>query len=311
MKKEILVTCYVNPDLDGFACTFAYTYFLNQTGVKATPSISGKHHNEADYILSEYKLNFDTKERNPEEYENIILVDSSDLDGIDARIDPNKVIEIVDHRKINMAERFPNAKTQIEIVGAAATLIAEKFLDNNIRLPKNIATLVYGAILSNTLNFQAKVTTDRDKKIASLLKKENNFPDNFAHKMFLSKSNFSGDKLKQSLRNDFANFKSHNFGGKKIGIAQIETIDGLNIVQDRKAEIISEIKSIMADENLDIVFLTVIDLEANQNIFVSPNKEIEKFIEKVLKVKFVDNIAVRQGLIMRKEIVPLLKEEFI
>lgn len=308
MNKEILVTGYVNPDLDGFACILAYADFLNKTGQKAVPSVSGQQHEEASYAIKEYGLRFNVKEYNPEYFERIVLTDSSDLDGIDKRIDPGKVIEIIDHRKINMADSFPNAKIQIELVGAAATLIGEKFREQNIDLSKDHATLLYGAVISNTLNFKAEVTTDRDRAMAMYLKEKFNLPDDFAHKMFLSKSDLTGDKLIKTIRGDFANFKSHNFNGKKIGIAQIEMIEGRKLVKDRKDEIVSEINAIMEELDMDIVFLTIIDLEANQNILVAPNIEIEAILSKVLKVKFQNQIAIRQGLIMRKEIVPLIKD---
>jgi manganese-dependent inorganic pyrophosphatase len=309
MKKEILVTGYVNPDLDGVSCIFAYADFLNKTGQKAIPFIFGKHHEEADHVIREYDLKLDTHKIRPEDFEKIVLVDSSDTDGIDKRIEPKKVIEIIDHRKINMAESFPNAKVQIEFVGAAATLIGEKFRKQNIEPSKDIATLLYGAVISNTLNFQAKVTTNRDQKIAGYLKEKYNFSDDFAHKMFLSKSDLSGEKLINSIRGDFANFTSHNFRGKKLGIAQLEMIDGQKLAENRKDEIITEIKKIMKKFNLDIVFLTIIDLEANQNILIAPTKAIEKLLSDVLGVSFQNQIAIRPGLIMRKEIVPLIKEK--
>lgn len=306
--NNILVTGYVNPDLDGFACILAYTDFLNKTGQKAIPSVSGKQHEEANHVIKEYNLKLDIKEYNPKNFEKIILTDSSDLDGIDKRIDPEKVIEIIDHRKINYADSFSNAKIQIELIGAAATLIGEKFREQNIDLSKDHATLLYGAIISNTLNFKAKVTTDRDRAMAIYLKEKFDFPDDFARKMFLSKSDLSGEKLTQTIRGDFAGFRGHNFNGKKIGIAQIEMIEGRKLVEDRKDEIVSEIKAIMEELDMDIVFLTIIDLEANQNILVAPNREIEDILNKVLKVKFQNQIAIRPGLIMRKEIVPLIKD---
>ncbi|AKM82187.1 TPA: hypothetical protein DD449_03715 [Candidatus Berkelbacteria bacterium] len=311
MENKILVTGYINPDLDGFACIFAYSYYFNQLGMKAVPSVSGRHHDEADHVLMEYGLNFNIKEENPEYFDEIILVDSSDLDGIDKRINPEKVTEIVDHRKINMSEKFPNAKVQIELVGAAATLVAEKFKEKGLSMPKEIATLVYGAIISNTLNFQAKVTTERDREIAAWLNEENNFPADFARKMFLSKSDLSGDRLIKMLRSDFAGFAGHNFGSHKLGTAQIEMIGGEEMALARKDEIVSELGKIMSEQGLDVVFLTIIDLEADQNIIVAPTEEVEKILSKVLDIHFTNHVATRSGFMMRKEMVPLLKEELI
>lgn len=311
MKKEILVTGYVGPDLDGVASTFAYSNYLNKIGEKAIPCIFSKHHEEVDYLINKYNLNLNIQEYDPTLFSKIILVDASEIDTIDKRIDPNKVVEIIDHRKINMVEKFPNAKIQIEMVGAAATLITEKFIKNNISFSEDLAILLYGAIVSNTLNFKAKVTTDRDIKAVEYLKNNFHFPEDFAHEMFMAKSDYSGEKLRQALKGNFANFKSHNFAGKKMGIIQIEMIDGKKMAIERKDEIIKEIQDMMKELDLDICFLTIIDLEANQNIFVAPNKQIEDLLSKVLNVEFKDYLAIRPGFIMRKEIVPLVKEELI
>jgi len=308
MRDEILVTGYIDPDLDSLACTFAYTYFLNKTGERALSSISGIHHEEAEHVLKEYNVGLEVKTYNPEDFEKIILVDASDQEAIDNRIDPNKVIEIIDHRRVNMADCFPNAKVQIEKVGAAATLIAEKFVDKNVDFTKEFATLIYGAIISNTLNFKANVTTDRDRKIAKILKDEFGFSDDFAHKMFLAKSDFSGDKAVKAVRGDFANFGGFDFG-VKVGIGQIEMIGGEKLAMEKKDEIVQELNSITKEKGLDIAFLSIVDLEANQNVFVVPTQEAADLLERIFKIKTENHIAIRPGLIMRKEIVPLIKEQ--
>jgi len=309
MREEILVTGYIDPDLDSLACTFAYTYFLNKKGERAVSSISGKHHEEAEHVLREYNINFEVKTFNPEDFEKIVLVDASDLEAIDVRIDPNKVIEIIDHRRVNMSDRFPNAKVQIEKVGAAATLIAERLIEDKVDFTKDLAALVYGAIVSNTLNFKANVTTDRDVEIAKLLKERFEFSDDFAHKMFLAKSDFSGDKAVKAVRGDFANFGGFDFGAK-VGIGQIEMIGGEKLAMEKKEEIARELNLIAKEKGLDIAFLSIVDLEANQNVFVAPTKEAEDLLHRIFKIKTEKYIAIRPGLIMRKEIVPLIKEEF-
>lgn len=308
MRDEILVTGYIDPDLDSLACTFAYTYFLNKTGKSAVPSISGKHHGEAEHILKEYGINFEIKTYNPEDFQNIVLVDASDTEAIDKRIKPEQVVEIIDHRRVNMADKFPRAEVQIERVGAAATLVAERFLKGKVDFTKDLATLIYGAIISNTLNFRANVTTDRDLRIAKILKDEFAFPDDFAHKMFLSKSNFSGDGVVRAVRGDFANFGGYDFGALKIGIAQIEMIGGKKLAELNRKTISEELKKIADRKNLDITFLSIVDLEANQNVFIVPTKKAEDLLEKIFNIKTHNHVATRPGFIMRKEIVPLIKE---
>jgi hypothetical protein len=49
-------------------------------------------------------------------------VGASDLRWLSEKIQLEKVVEIIDHRKIHEADKFLNAKAKIELVGSAATL---------------------------------------------------------------------------------------------------------------------------------------------------------------------------------------------
>ena len=54
----------------------------------------------------------------------------------------------------------------IEFIGAAATLVFEEYEKNNMlnNMIVDVAKLLMSAILDNTLNFTAKVTSNRDKR---------------------------------------------------------------------------------------------------------------------------------------------------
>lgn len=304
--KQILITCYVNPDLDGVAGAFAYCEFLQKTGKDVVVGIIGEPHDEVKYILNRYSISYPQSISNDEDFDEVILVDASDLNGLEGNIVSEKVIEIIDHRKINEANKFPNAKVQIELVGSAATLIAEKFIENNISISKESAILLCGAIISNTLNFKGSVTTERDKKAAEYLNKVALLPDNFWKELFMAKSDLSGNKLKERIEGDFAWF---TFADKKVSIAQIEIIGVDKLIKDRGEEIINILEKIKLDMNLDYIFLNTIELELGYNYFISSDLKTRKLLETVLDVKFDKFIAKRPNLIMRKQIVPLLKEE--
>ena len=55
-----------------------------------------------------------------------------------------------------------------------------------------------------------------------------------------------------------------------------------------------------------MAFLTSCDLEKDFNLFVTSDKEMQELLEKIFKVDFKDNVARRDGLILRKEIIPLV-----
>jgi manganese-dependent inorganic pyrophosphatase len=304
--KQILVTCYVNPDLDGVAGALAYCEFLQKTGRDAVVGIIGEPHDEAKYILDRYNFLYPQSITNADNFDEVILVDASDLNGLEGHIAPEKVIEIIDHRKINEANKFPNAKVQIELVGSASTLVAEKFIENSISISKESATLLCGAIISNTLNFKGGVTTDRDKKAVEYLNKTALLSDSFWRELFEAKSNLAGGKLKGRIEGDFAWF---TLGGKKIGIAQIEIIGVEKLIKERGEEIINVLEKIKSDMNLDYIFQNTIELELGSNYFISSDILTQNLLEKILNIKFNKFVAERPNLIMRKQIVPLLKEE--
>ena len=304
--KPILITGYVNPDLDAVAGTIAYCEFLQKTGGNTIVGLIGEPHEEAKYILDRFNFKYPQSIPNADNFNEVILVDASDLIGIEGKIAPEKVIEIIDHRKINEADKFPNAKVQIELVGSASTLIAEKFIQNNIDISQESATLLCGAIISNTLNFKGGITTKRDREAFEFLNKIAQLPDDFWKELFEAKSDLSGDKLKERIEGDIAWFV---MGNKKVSIAQIEMIGAKNLIEKRIKEIIDILENTKKEMNLDFIFLNTIELEGCKNFFVANDDDIKSILEKILNIRFNGFVAERPDLIMRKQIVPLLKEE--
>ena len=304
--RPILVTCYVNPDLDGLAGAVAYAEFLNSQGRQAQARILGTPHDEANYVLDRFKLAKVREVANADDFDEVILVDASDLNGLEGRIDPNKVIEIIDHRQINEAEKFPKAKVQIELVGAAATLVAERFMRSNIPISEGSAILIYSAIISNTLNFKGTVTTERDKMAARWLEQFVQTPRDYWRELFMAKSDLSGEKLAQRIKGDFAWFIVNN---KRVGIAQLEIIGAEGLIKERGAEINLVLNELKVELNLDYIFQNTIDLEELRNYIITDNAPTKIFLERVLGIEFEEGIAIKQPLIMRKQIIPLIKSE--
>ncbi|MFA6424035.1 MAG: DHHA2 domain-containing protein [Candidatus Magasanikbacteria bacterium] len=304
--KPILVTCYVDPDLDGTAGVVAYSEYLNKTGVGALAGVIGIPHDEAKYVLDRFNIKYPNSIFGGDDFDKIILVDCSDLNGLNGKVEPEKVVEIIDHRKIHEAHKFPNAKAQIELVGAAATLVAEKFMQDNVEISKESAILLLSAIISSTSNFKGSVSTDRDQKAAVWLNKIADLDPGYWRDLFLAKSDLDGKKLFERIEGDLAWF---DIGDKKIGIAQIEMIGAQDLIDKRVVEIVNILQYIKNNKKFDYIFLNAVELEQVYNIFVTGDIDSKTLLEKVLGIEFVGNAAKRSNLIMRKQLVPLLKEE--
>lgn len=305
--KPILVTGYTNPDLDGLAGFFAYAEFLRKIGKDAVAGLSGAAQSEGEYLLKRFNIPAPIILDGDFAYDQIVLVDASDFKGLNPKIDPQKVIEIIDHRQINEAEKFLSAKIQIEMVGAAATLVAEKFMVNKIEISKESAILLYGAIISNTLNFKGSVTTERDHLAAEWLNEVAQLPEFFWQELFQSKSDLNGEKLKKAIEIDPKYFVMPN--EQKVMIAQIEMIGAGDLIKNRKNEIKEILNQDKLKKDFSYIFLNLIDLVEEKNYFIATDQEIKNILSEVLEIEFVDDVAKRDKLIMRKQIVPLLMKK--
>lgn len=303
----ILVTTYINPDLDGFSAAIAYAEFLNKTGKPAQTGFFGEYQPEVKFTAQKFGIGLPASLDNPEDFDQIILVDVSDLKRLDKRLDPQKVMEIIDHRRNSDLSVFPNAKPHIEDIGASATLVAEKFKAENVAISNELTLLLCSAIASHTLNFSAADVTQRDKDIFAWLKEKCDFPIDFIKEIFLAKSDLTGPKLSAQMDDDL---KVFDCGSKKIGIAQLEIVSGKTFSEQRNDEIIGTLKELKNRHSLDFVFLTVVDLEKPINFFVSGEPLTQDLLQTVFGVEFKNNVAQTQKLVRRKGLALYLKEYF-
>jgi manganese-dependent inorganic pyrophosphatase len=296
---KALITPKMNPDLDGLACAYAYARLLKKQGKAATEGIWGQPHVEAGWVMKKGKAE-DVVFEPPGQFDEFILVDASSLRGMPEVISAEKVIEVIDHRiASDVGKLFPNAKMQIEKVGAAATLIGERYQKAGIKIDKKSAILLYGAIYSNTLNLKAKVTSERDQKMANWLARQAAIPKNLVKEMFAAKTKAIANDIEKAIISDFKEFE---IGKVRVGVPQLEVV-GLNkLVKDNRGKIYKTLKEVKSEHGLDWILLTAVDLEEDFNLFVSQDKEAQEVVKKLLGVKFEKGIAIKEGLMLRKEL---------
>jgi len=166
------------PDLDGVACAVAYAELLRARGFAARHAIFGEPDPEATYGAR--RLGSATAGEPPRPGEKIVIVDASDLRGMPESLDPQAVVEVIDHRLHHRAATlFPDADICIEPVGAAATLVAERFDLYTTTPSDRTAQLLQAAILSNTQLLKGSVTTERDRVAFQALASLCPLPDGF------------------------------------------------------------------------------------------------------------------------------------
>ena len=302
----ILVTSYRDPDLDGTACAFGYAELLNRQGRNAVAAVLGTPHLEARHVGERFAIPLPPN-LDPSPFEEIVLVDTSMLAEQDPRLPTDRVIEIIDHRKLHEGEKFPHALLQIELVGSAATLIVERFQQADIVPNREAACLLFGAIASNTVNFKANVTTDRDRRAAAWLSSLYPMPDDFIPVMFVAKSQLEGKALEETLVGDFS---YREIAGKNIAIGQLEVVGAKQLFETRRDDLLKTLDRLhITYPMVDQQFISAIDVIDGYNLFLAPDQDVREALAAILGVTFDEyHVAYRPGILMRKEIGPLWKE---
>ncbi|MFA5828719.1 MAG: DHHA2 domain-containing protein [Candidatus Shapirobacteria bacterium] len=304
----LFVTSYSDPDLDCIACILGYTEYLSKIGRISTGVYCGELNLEVDFV-KEYTNFFplNKHEGNYIEDDKFILVDSSDPIRIDRRINVEKIVELFDHRLTEQVSKLKNAKVHIDLVGSCSTLIAEEYLKSNLVPSINVATYLYSAIVSNTVNFKNSVTTPRDTEVAKWLKTVAGLNDNFTKDMFIAKSNISPDNLYEVLRQDFA---IRPISDKMVGIAQIEMVDINRMSTDLKQVLLESLVRFYNDNKLDYIFFNGIDIVEGYNIFYTIDDVSNKLFSRVLNIPDLTPGYKTDAIIMRKQIFHMIEEYF-
>lgn len=234
----------------------------------------------------------------------VILVDHNGLnqsvDGIEEAI----IDEIIDHHNlVNSGTAMPINFRSMP-VGSTCTIIYHMYLENNIRIPKDMAGLMLSAILSDTLLLKSVTTTEIDKKVVAELAKIAKVDVlKYGHDMVKAGFSIKGKKAEELLEEDIKTFR---VGNKIVGISQIFTMD----YEDIKADMDNFITKIdtLADGKFNMVISLITDIEQNGS-YVFYDRKSENIVRDVFDNEvFTQGDYVQDLLSRKKQLVPVVLE---
>jgi manganese-dependent inorganic pyrophosphatase len=196
-----------------------------------------------------------------------------------------KIIEVLDHHKINFKYGEPIAVT-VKPWGASCAIIADEFFARNIELDKNLAGLMLSAILVDTVITKSPTCAEKDKEIIIKLAEIAGITNwqEFGMELFKIRSSVSELSNAEIIKSDFKDF---NFKTGKFGIGQVETVD-LNEFAVREDEIINELNKLREAENYHSVILFITDIiKEGSKFLVSTADQIK--VEEALGTKLENN----------------------
>ncbi len=300
-----IVTTYNGPDLDGYGCVMAYKELLALQGVESEARVWDEPLIEVTWLQEYFSLPRALGPIKNDDQE-VILLDISSVQDIPGGFDPKQVVEVIDHRKVHDGELFVNAKVQIEKVGAAATLVAEKFKHLGFEPSKEAALYLLGGIISNTQNFSSVVTTNRDREMSEWLFELSGAPSNLAEMQFKAKSDLSGVKLRDALIGDK---KAFHFDSVTVLVAQLEIYFVDELLEERMNEVRSIFSEMVVRDNADFAFINLKNLETGVSIMVCHDEKTQNLLNDLDGI-FCENLLCKSSTItLRKQIAVLIKDK--
>jgi manganese-dependent inorganic pyrophosphatase len=300
------VTSYVNPDLDGIVSSIVYAYYKTSKGNYNIPVYFGKLDNETIFALNHFKVAFPQKVLLVDEFETVTIVDTHNLVQLSQNFPTDKVVEILDHHTDGNLADFPNATINNEKIGAVCTMIAEYFKNEKTLIPEHIAGLLALGIVSNTLNFTAPSTTQRDKDAFSWLKLFVCITDDLIKQLFESRSSIDNLESSVIIAN---NMKEFVWGSAKIGISQVEMID-VNKLIDR-SDFENSLLQIKENKNLDCIIFSGVDIFSHKTHIVVLDNETLDIVNKGMGYNFSSSRMIVDKILLRKtDFIPNLKNYF-
>lgn len=297
--EKYIVTSYEHPDLDGISSMYAYSEYLNKTGKESRYYVRENIKTEPHIVCDMFGIELDSVDE-IEKDANIVLVDTNNPKMVPF-VNENKIVEIIDHHKLRFD--LPEYITyEIEEIGAAATLVADRFRKNNIPISRNSAILLYYGIMSNSFALKSSNTSQRDIEVAKWLEEQcKEISKEKIEEIFRAKSIF-----KAPLKDEVEAVIPLKCGDIRMTVGQLEIVDAKKFIAENKEELIEVCTYLIDRFKYDCLIINIIDTIGGYSILFSPNENTDKFIKDKFGYEIKNNIYVNSKLVQRKEIIKSL-----
>ena len=189
----------------------------------------------------------------------VILVDHNERSQAVDGIEEAEIIEIIDHHRLGDLETVSPITFRNQPVGCTATIINQMYEENEIEVPREIAGLLCGAIISDTLLFRSPTCTPLDERTAKKLAKISDIDlEQMAQEMFNAGSNLKGKSAEDIC---FQDFKQFTVNDTIFGVGQITSMskEELAAIRDMMTE---HLPKVLEAHNLNMIYFMLTDILA-------------------------------------------------
>lgn len=233
----------------------------------------------------------------------LILVDHNEMSQAVAGAGEVQIAEIIDHHRLGSIATQQPILFVNEPVGSTCTIIADMFRREGIQPTPEIAGIMMGGIVTDTLHLKSPTTTEKDNAILNWLMRIAGVDSKvLADRVFSSGSVITSMSPADVIR---ADFKIYEEDGVRFSVSQIEEL-GFSNFWANKEPILSAVENLQRGEQLFFSCVLVTDINTQNSLLLLAGDR-----------EFIDRIpypAVESGAILdmpgivsrKKQLIPML-----
>lgn len=312
MSDKILVFGHQKPDTDAIGSSYGFSYLSNHrpNGALNTEVVAlGTPNEETQFVLDYFGVKAPrvVKSAKEEGVDTVILTDHNEFQQSISDIEDLTIYGVVDHHRVaNFNTAAPLFMT-VEPVGSASSIVYRKFLEANVKIPKEVAGLLLSGLISDTLLLKSPTTHVTDHKVAKELAEIAGVNlEEYGLAMLKAGTNLSTKTAEELIDIDAKTFE---LNGSNVRIAQVNTVD-IPEVLERLSDIKAAINASMTVNGYDDFVFMITDIVNSNSEIIALGAHPEKS-EAAFNFTLADDHAFLGGAVSRKkQVVPQLTESF-
>ncbi len=202
----------------------------------------------------------------------VLLVDHAEQAQSVVGVEHAEIVEILDHHHIGSIETRIPVRATFDPVGSTATLVIERFRQNGMEPTREAATLLLGAVLSDTVILNSPTTTERDHAVIDYLERVLEVEaKEFGREMFENTTDLTEVPAEEIVRHDVKQYDAGD--GRTLRIAQVEIVG--KSLDERRDELMEALDALREREGDTLAALMVTDILAKgTELYVSGDRAI-------------------------------------
>lgn len=302
---KTFVAGHKSPDTDSICSAISYANLLTQMGTPATPVCAGDANKETKYVLQHFGFEHPQIVTNWEEFSpnggDLYLTDHNESKQIIDGYKSMNMCGVIDHHRIGDFETDGPVFIRMEPVGCTNTILTKLYIENNQEIPKNIASLMLSAIISDTVLFRSPTCTETDKEMAHKLAAIAGVDiESYGLDMLKAGADISDLANDEIVRTDMKEFSE---AGQTISIGQISVMDTTDVLA-KQAELVDALEALRTANGYAASYIMVTNI-LDESTTLIYSGDVESVVVNAFGKDVKDNAVFLPNTMSRKkQIVP-------